>query len=470
MIRQNQKLINLINASLDAVLILVAHLLASWLRLCFMEGRLQAVELIFTPTTLFTGILYASACIAMYAFFGMYGSFRFRNFRREVVGLAVANFVSTILTVTVLYLLHQDEFSRLRLGYFFLFSTLFVVLKRLVLRAILSHYRTLGYNTRSLVLLGEGELARRYYEKIRGNPRFGYRYLGYVGIRPDRELGGHLCDYGEFSAWLSRNDLDEAVMVLDQDNTTLVGSVIASCGRYGVKVSVIPSYNDFIASRPTVEMLDDLKLITVRRAPRSNPVWRFVKRSMDVTGALVGLVLTSPVMLVTAIAIRCDSPGPVIFRQKRVGLNGREFYMYKFRSMRQDAEQQRAALEKLNEADGPVFKIANDPRITRVGHFIRKTSIDELPQLWNILRGDMSMVGPRPPLPDEVAQYSDFEWGRLTVRPGLTCYWQIGGRSDISFDEWMKLDMKYIEDQCLSTDLRILWKTVWVVLKGSGAY
>ena len=191
---------------------------------------------------------------------------------------------------------------------------------------------------------------------------------------------------------------------------------------------------------------------------------------MDIVIALLGLILLSPLMLVTAVLIYRGSPGPIIFKQIRVGKNGKEFLMYKFRSMYQDAESRLKELESMNEADGPVFKMAEDPRITKVGKWIRKTSIDELPQLFNVLKGDMSIVGPRPPLPREVAQYSDWAWGRLAVKPGLTCYWQISGRSDVSFEEWMKLDLKYVEEQSFWTDMEILWKTVGVVLNGKGAY
>ena len=219
-----------------------------------------------------------------------------------------------------------------------------------------------------------------------------------------------------------------------------------------------------------MENLASIRLLNVRQAPDKGPLWDFVKRTIDIVGSGVGLVLASPLLLGAAIAVRASSPGPVIFKQKRVGKNGREFYMYKFRSMYQDAEQRLEELRAQNEVDGPVFKMTHDPRITPVGKWLRRTSIDELPQLFNILRGDMSIVGPRPPLPAEVAQYSDWDWGRLAVRPGLTCYWQISGRSNLSFEEWMRLDLQYIEEQGFLTDMRIIFRTVGVVLRGEGAY
>lgn len=199
------------------------------------------------------------------------------------------------------------------------------------------------------------------------------------------------------------------------------------------------------------------------------PCYEFIKRVIDIVGALCGLILLAPLFLITAAAIYCEDAEAPIFSQIRIGRNGRPFRLYKFRSMNADAEERKQELQKMNEADGPVFKIENDPRITKIGAFIRRTSIDELPQLWNILAGSMSIVGPRPPLPEEVSQYNDYQRQRLLVKPGLTCYWQCSGRSNLAFDEWMKLDLKYICERGLWTDIKIMFMTVPAVLKGDGA-
>jgi exopolysaccharide biosynthesis polyprenyl glycosylphosphotransferase len=195
-----------------------------------------------------------------------------------------------------------------------------------------------------------------------------------------------------------------------------------------------------------------------------------LKRLFDVVVSLSGLLFISPVLLATTAAIKLDSPGPVIFKQKRVGKNGNLFDFYKFRSMVVNAEELRAELAAANEADGPVFKIREDPRMTRVGRFIRKYSIDELPQLLNVIKGDMSLVGPRPPLPNEVEEYGNIEWRRLEVVPGITGLWQVSGRSEISFKKWMELDVYYIEHWSFWLDLKILLQTIPVVLLGKGAY
>lgn len=204
--------------------------------------------------------------------------------------------------------------------------------------------------------------------------------------------------------------------------------------------------------------------------PNASPVYRFLKRTGDILISLLGLIVLSPVLAVVALLIWLEDHGPVIFTQERNGLNNRIFKMYKFRSMVINAAALRSEMEKYNELDGPAFKMKHDPRITRIGRFIRKTSLDELPQLVNILLGQMSLVGPRPLPTYETAQCNDYQMQRLLVKPGLTCYWQISGRSDITFDEWIEMDLKYIREASALTDLKILFQTARAVLTGKGAY
>ena len=210
--------------------------------------------------------------------------------------------------------------------------------------------------------------------------------------------------------------------------------------------------------------------INSRSKSVSEKLYLLIKRFFDIVLSLIALVILFPLFLVVGLAIKFESPGPVIYAQERVGKNGKHFVLYKFRSMCQDADKKLTELKNKNEADGPVFKIAEDPRVTNVGRFIRKNSIDEFPQLINIIKGDMSIVGPRPPLPCEVKQYTSQQMHRLDVKPGLTCYWQISGRSDISFQRWVELDLKYINECSLWTDLKIIIKTVPAVFSGRGAY
>ena len=199
-------------------------------------------------------------------------------------------------------------------------------------------------------------------------------------------------------------------------------------------------------------------------------VYKICKRIIDIIGAGLGLILLSPIIAIVACAVKFTSKGPVFFSQKRVGKNGELFEMYKFRSMVVNAEELKENLEEQNEMSGPMFKIKDDPRITKVGKFIRKTSIDELPQLWNVLKGDMSLVGPRPSLPKEVEQFDNWMFKRLSVRPGLTCYWQVSGRNNIDFEDWMKLDVKYVEERNLWIDIKLIFKTVFVLFGDKNAH
>ena len=199
-------------------------------------------------------------------------------------------------------------------------------------------------------------------------------------------------------------------------------------------------------------------------------VYEICKRTIDIIGAGLGLILLSPIIAIVACAVKVTSKGPIFFSQKRVGKNGELFEMYKFRSMVVNAEEIKENLEDKNEMSGPMFKIKDDPRITKVGKFIRKTSIDELPQLWNVLKGDMSLVGPRPSLPKEVEQFDNWMFKRLTVRPGLTCYWQVSGRNNIDFEDWMKLDCKYVDDRNLWIDIKLIFKTVGVLFGDKNAH
>jgi exopolysaccharide biosynthesis polyprenyl glycosylphosphotransferase len=275
---------------------------------------------------------------------------------------------------------------------------------------------------------------------------------------------------GSLASLLDRQPVDEVVFAVQGKHPEILRDAMASCEVRGVDVLV--NLPPTVPSKGTMQIANvsgfDYPLLNLRRTPTSEARLA-AKRMLDLTGALVGIILTGPIMLATAIAIRITDPGPVLFRQLRAGRNGRKFTMLKFRSMVMDAEKRKAELIHLNEMDGPVFKIKRDPRITRVGRFIRKTSIDELPQLFNILFGDMSLVGPRPPLPSEVEQYEPWQRRRLSVKPGLTGMWQVSGRNQIDFEEWMKMDLEYIDNWSLWLDIKIILKTIPAVVLRSGA-
>jgi exopolysaccharide biosynthesis polyprenyl glycosylphosphotransferase len=247
----------------------------------------------------------------------------------------------------------------------------------------------------------------------------------------------------------------------------VIQDIIRLCEIEGVEVWLLGSFFKTSVARARVDEFQDLPMLTFSTTPSAS--WAlFTKRLLDLAGSFVLLALTSPIILAAALAIKWTSPGTIIFRQERCTLYGRTFTMYKFRTMVDEAEQLRTELEARNEQAGPVFKIREDPRITPVGRFIRRYSIDELPQLINVLKGDMSLVGPRPPIPSEVAKYESWQRRRLSMRSGITCIWQTMGRNEVTFEDWMKLDLEYIDRWSLLLDAQILLRTPAVVLRGTG--
>jgi exopolysaccharide biosynthesis polyprenyl glycosylphosphotransferase len=325
---------------------------------------------------------------------------------------------------------------------------------------------------RRVLILGVGPLARAAADDLR---RAGHTDLLGAVAWPDEPVHQALdlpvvATLDTLATWLESTYVDEVYLAGDpQALRTPMQAVIARCERLGVPFA-IPAHGfrmqRALPADPSVA--PDGFLHYAQHSPL--PAARRVKRLFDVVSAAAGLLALTPLLATVALAIKAGSRGPVFFRQQRVGLHGRPFGMLKFRSMVVDAEAQRAALEAHNEhREGPVFKMTHDPRITRVGRFIRKYSIDELPQLWNVLRGEMSLVGPRPPIASEVAKYDAWQRRRLSVVPGLTGLWQVSGRNHISFDQWMRLDLQYIDNWSLRLDLALLGRTIPVVLTGRGA-
>ncbi|RKX29982.1 MAG: sugar transferase [Candidatus Zixiibacteriota bacterium] len=267
---------------------------------------------------------------------------------------------------------------------------------------------------------------------------------------------------------IAKGQLDAIILAVERDDIPLTSSLVTVAEKMGVTVSVIPDMYRPSVARPVLASLNGVPTMTYRAVPECR-FSLFAKNLLDRLGALAGLLITFPLTLVTAIIIKLDSKGPVLFKQVRSGINGKPFHLLKFRTMCHDAENRKRELMSQNELSGPAFKIKNDPRVTRVGRFLRKYSIDELPQLLNVIRGEMSLVGPRPPLQSEVSQYQPWQHRKLSVKPGLTCIWQVSGRNNINFDEWMRMDLEYIDNWSLLLDSKILARTLPAVLKGRGA-
>lgn len=305
------------------------------------------------------------------------------------------------------------------------------------------------------------------------HPEWGCRVVGFLtsGSPPQGELcAGHpiVGKDDEFGAVIDRCIVDCVLWAGDVHDITLYQSLAHRCNIRGIDFIHTSSMLSDMFSGIITEHFGDRRLL-IYKAVYHHPAKLFIKRFMDVVLGSLLIVAALPLWIIIPIIIRLDSPGPALFRQERVGRHGRRFIMYKFRSMVQNAEQMLPQVQALNEMDGPVFKITDDPRFTRLGKFLRKTSIDELPQLFNVLKGEMSLVGPRPPLFSEVVRYSPWQRKRLAITPGITCLWQVSGRNKIKFDEWMQLDLQYINNWSLSLDMKILLKTILAVLSQKGA-
>ncbi len=340
--------------------------------------------------------------------------------------------------------------------------------------AVLSFWRKHGFGVARLLIVGAGEIARTIMRTVVANPQLGYEIVGFV----DDDVAKGATDIGRFKALgstgnlaklLHKEKVDEVIITLPWQYHRKITSITGISERANIRARIVPDMFQITLSHMDVTQMMGIPLIGVKPGTISRG-GLLVKRMVDVTVAAVGLVILAPLLGLIALAIKLESDGSAIFSQERVGRYGRRFQIYKFRSMVQDAENQKASLENLNEADGPLFKIKEDPRRTRVGRLIRKFSLDELPQLYNVLRGDMGLVGPRPNIPAEVEQYQEWHKRRLDVVPGITGLWAVSGRSELTFDEMTLLDIYYIENWSLALDFKIALQTLPHVLMARGAY
>ena len=415
----------------------------------------------------------------LFSLFGLYASKRMASRWDEIWDIMRATTLGTLVVAVFGVAFHIWAVNRIFLVLFLLFTMSSVIASRLAVRAGLAYARRHGRNSRNMLVIGTNSRALQLVERIQGKPELGYRILGFAdeewtGLEEFKKHGHRLVsDLDALPSYVRRNIVDEVVLALPIRSFHSLSSQIASaCEQQGIIVRFLPNIFDLKEARQRADEFDGDALIS--HESTITDFWGLaIKRAIDIVVSFTAIVLLSPVMLLAALAVKITSPGPVFFVQKRLGLNKRMFNIFKFRTMVIDAEQRLKDLEHLNEANGAVFKIRKDPRITLVGSFLRKTSIDELPQLFNVLKGEMSLVGPRPL---QVRDYELFEtycqdWQRkrFSVRPGITCLWQVMGRSSTTFEKWMELDLQYIRTWSLWLDLEILAKTVPAVLRGSGA-
>jgi len=445
------------------------------------EMRLRGVQWIqsgyeFADTV--SVLLLGIGWVAIYACCIRYKADRFVAISAQLKDLVKATTLASFWLVIISAMFSIRSINPANVAIFWVLITAVGFASRVILRATLIRARRSGYNHRFLLVIGANQRALDLATRLDERPELGYKVVGFVAENPEvmeawrrdhpaeADVLGTLDGLKEI---LQSERVDEMMVCLPVEaRFSDIVQVVQHARDLGVVVRLMPQLDDGHLLRSLrVEEFEGEEIITLFREQMLFQL--LMKRLADVVISIAAMLLLSPLLLATALAIKLTSPGPVLFTQDRVGMNQRRFKLFKFRSMVMDAEDRKGALAHLNEVDGPVFKIGNDPRITPVGRLIRKTSIDELPQLINVLRGEMSLVGPRPPLPDEVVRYEWLFRKRLSVKPGITCVWQVSGRNNITFERWMQMDHDYIENWSLWLDLKILLKTVPAVFFGRGA-
>jgi exopolysaccharide biosynthesis polyprenyl glycosylphosphotransferase len=422
-------------------------------------------------------ISFVFASLVIFALRGLYGLRLTGSWFRQIWTIIISTTISVALLMVYYFFFSFSNplklTSRSLVLFIWLVTILVLGIGRLFISGAMGMLYRMGHGETRLLVVGSGRLGKIIMQHIAANPDLGYSIVGFL-----HDLNEPLGDFGRFKMLGTIDDIgqvirsmqvDEVIIALPSNMHQQSIRSVRLCERLGAEFKLIPDLYELNLSRIDMETIEGIPLLGIRQASL-NTIQRFFTRMIDITIASGILLLGSPIWLFLAAAVRLSSPGPAIFKQPRVGLNGTHFSCYKFRSMYKDADQRLAHLLDKNEAQGPLFKMKSDPRITPVGKFLRRTSLDEIPQLLNVLKGDMSLVGPRPAVPREVAQYEEWHKGRLAIKPGLTGLWQVRGRSDLSFDEGVLMDLYYIENWSLHLYIQILLRTIPAVLFSRGAY
>ncbi|MBI4559367.1 MAG: sugar transferase [Candidatus Hydrogenedentes bacterium] len=469
-IRRQNPFLTIALAVFDCAGILAAFLLAAYLT---RPAVAPFYEHVFGHVAYFVifAIVWCSAAVDHRLFVSRRGD----DFATYLLAVMRAVSDALVLSVFVAALFSQSGLERDFLLSFCISALLTMLAFRAVLRLGLWNLRRRGFNFRYVLIVGANDRAARLVKAMTAHPRYGYRLEGFLDDDPERAAAlqaagltslGRLAD---LETVLLNRVIDEVYITLPvRSFYQTIQNMSHQCEAAGVPVRLLADLFPLQIATSRLMHMEDIPLLSLSAIPESQGQLA-LKRLIDLVVSSLLLVGMFPVFLAIGILIKLDSKGPVFFRQERVGLNQRRFKMIKFRSMIVNAEELRKSLEAYNEADGPVFKIRNDPRITRVGRFIRRFSLDEFPQLINVWLGQMSLVGPRPPIPSEVEKYSWDQRRRLSVKPGMTGLWQVSGRSDVAFEEWVEMDLAYIDSWSLAEDFRILFKTFHAVVFGRGA-
>ena len=467
MIKDNQTFFSRLHLWLDGLGIILSYMAAWFLK--FDSGLFERE----TGTLSFWTYMYAllfivPAYLILYSLCQLYTSRRVQRFRVEFTNIIKANVLGLLVFLTVLYIIKQTHFSRTMLFIFFITNIILAMMVRGMIYLLLFSLRRGGYNIKHVLLVGFSETAKAYIDRVLVYREWGYEVHGILddNAGPEENYKG-ISVIGRIDSlkeYLDSNNFDEIAITLKIDEYSKLRDIVNICEKTGVHTQFIPDYNNIIPTRPYTEDLMGMPVINIRYVPLSNTFYSLIKRVMDVIISLTGILITSPLMVCIAVIIKTTSKGPLIYKQERVGLHNKSFMMYKFRSMRvQEAGEEKKA-----------WTTKNDPRVTAVGKFIRRTSIDELPQLFNILKGDMSVVGPRPERPFFVEKFKE-EIPRYMikhqVRPGLTGWAQVNGyRGDTSIKKRIEYDLFYIENWTLGFDIKIMFLTIFKGLINKNAY
>ena len=463
---------------LDVAIVLLAFVLTTF-SIVKVEHRLSLMRFLAMRIRIGNFVILVFALLVCHVVFQICGLYRSRRLSRrgfELLDVVRAMTLNTACFVALALFFSIQMITLQFLGIFWLISTVLLCAARLSIRRIAGSVRVQARDLRYMLVLGTNPRAVEFARRLLASPERGYRLLGFVdddwpGMVELKRTGFEVVsDFAGLAEYLRRNVVDEVAFYLPFDSFHKQCAEVASlCEQHGITMHFSSDILGLKTTRWRAEEYDGDQYIETYTG--ASGLWpRTAKRLVDIIGASAALMLFSPILVVAAAAIKLTSPGPVFFLQERIGINKRRFKIFKFRTMVPNAERLMAVLEKHNEVSGPVFKIKNDPRITTIGKFLRRSSIDELPQLLNVLNGDMSLVGPRPlPVRDYEGFNEDWQRRRFSVKPGITCLWQVNGRSGISFNQWMLLDLKYMDEWSLWLDLKILAKTVPAVFRGAGA-
>ncbi len=459
-----------VNGAVALAVLLAVFVAANWGRMPDGLGGFLAIR-ITVKNLIVAGVFLLGFAWAFLAL-GLAKPARRGEFWKELLRVAAACGAASALALLFFVTSNGGVFTPRVVSYYLPVATFAGLCGRLVAPSVAGGLTRALRGRRDLLIVGSGPRAVAIHDRLLSEGHA--RILGFLDSPnghpvPGVIQGQLLGKLDELETILMRHPVDEVVIALPVKSCyDQIQAAIQTCERAGVEAKYLPDVFRLSLARPKLETHDLAPLVSLEVV--RDDYGLIIKRGMDIAGALAGMILLGPLMLIIAAAIRLTSHGPALFGQERYGLRRRRFRMYKFRTMRPDAEEMQSGLEALNEAEGPVFKIRNDPRITPVGRILRRTSLDELPQLYNVLKGDMALVGPRPLPERDVARFSD-SWlmRRFSVRPGITCLWQISGRSDTPFDRWIELDLQYIDNWSLLLDLSILLRTIPAIVRGTGA-